>query len=333
MQQLNRILKEETIEAALASLYDLEGPFSCQFLRRSFNDHYMVNAGDKKYILRVYLNKKSYIHNLENIHFELDFLTYLHSKNVPAIPPLINKNNQKLCSIRLKNEIRHVALFPFAKGKPIEPDLTEDQALTIGEVIGKMHGESNAFRSEFSRYCLNDRELIAEPLNQIEVYTRLLGLGNLDFYRDAAGKLMEGLNRLPKDQETFGLIHGDPNPSNLYFSKTNGFSLFDFDHCGFGYRIHDLAVVKLCYPEDVYDSVVKGYERIRTLHKNEKEFIPLYADILLVKKFSDILNMLEVTGVDEATKKLIASRAMETLKDSSNNERNMDERLDDTWDN
>ncbi|UAL47881.1 phosphotransferase [Sutcliffiella horikoshii] len=320
MQQSNRILKEETLEAALASLYDLAGPISCTFLRRSFNDHYVVNTGDEKYILRVYLNEKSYIHNQENIHFELDFLTYLHSKNV------------KLCSIRLENEIRYVALFPFAKGKPIEPDLTESQALAFGEVIGKLHGESNAFRSEFSRYYLNVKELIAEPLNQIEVYANLFGLGNLDFYRDAAGKLMEGLNRLLKDKETFGLIHGDPNPSNLYFSKTSGFSLFDFDHCGFGYRIHDLAVVKLSYPEDVYDSVVEGYERIRTLHKNEKEFIPLYADILLVKKFSDILNMLEVTGADETTKKSIASNAMKTLKDMSNHEGNMDERIDDTWD-
>ncbi|TYS58448.1 phosphotransferase [Sutcliffiella horikoshii] len=326
MQHLNGILNEETLEAALASLYDLAGPISCTFLRRSFNDHYVVNAGDEKYILRVYLNEKNYIHNLEDIHFELDFLTYLHSQNVPAIPPIISKDNQKLCSIRLENEIRYVALFPFAKGKPIEPDLTEDQALALGEMIGKMHGVSKDFRSKFSRYYLNDKKLLGEPLNQIEVHTCLFGLGNLNFYRDAAEKLMEGLNRLPIDQETFGLIHGDPNPSNLYFSEINGFSLFDFDHCGFGYRIHDLVVVKLSYPEDVYDWVVEGYERIRTLQKNEREIIPLYADILLVKKYSDILNMLEVTGADETTKKSIASNAMKTLKEMSNHEAKMDDR-------
>ena len=91
--------------------------------------------------------------------------------------------------------------------------------------------------------------------------------------------------------------------------------MFDFDHCAFRYRIHDLAVIKLSFPELVFQGALKGYEHIRTLKSVEKDCINLYSDILMFKKFSDIFNMLEITGADENEKQLIAHNAYHTLKD------------------
>lgn len=318
MQQSNSILQGKILEATLAQLYELEKPITCSFLRRSFNDHYLVSTGKEQFILRVYLNDKNYIHSVEEIHFELDFLTYLHSRSVAVIAPISSKKNQKLSSITFEDETRYLTLFPFAKGKAIESELTKEQAVGLGEMIGELHRESKQFESGFSRYRLDGKSLMEDPLNEIEKYTCLFGLGNLHFFRETSRILMEGIEHLPKDDQTYGLVHGDPNPSNFHFCKINGFSLFDFDHCGYGYRIHDLAVVKLSYPVEIYQSVVEGYEGIRTLKGSEKVFIDNYADILSVKKFSDIFNMLEVTGADEATKKLIAQNAMETLGDILN---------------
>jgi hypothetical protein len=74
MQVSNSIIEETTLETSLSNFYDLPEPISCKFIRRSFNDHYIVVAGSKQFILRVYLNNKSYISCINDIHFELDFL-------------------------------------------------------------------------------------------------------------------------------------------------------------------------------------------------------------------------------------------------------------------
>jgi Ser/Thr protein kinase RdoA (MazF antagonist) len=208
-----------------------------------------------------------------------------------------------------------LALFPYAKGRPINEDLNISQSINLGEIIAKLHLYSNNLKSQYSRYSLDVRRLVEEPLHIIEEYTRLFGFGNLSFFSGHSRILIDSINNIPIDEETYGIVHGDPNPSNFYFSNNDGFSLFDFDHCAFGYRIHDLAVIRLSFPEKVYKTVLKGYEQIRTLKSAERDCIKIYSDILLIKKFSDIYNMLDITGADERKKQLITQNAYSTLKD------------------
>ncbi|MBS4176931.1 phosphotransferase [Lederbergia citrea] len=314
MQFLNSIIEETTLETALSNFYDLPGPISCKFIRRCFNDHYIVAVGSKQFILRVYINNKSYISCINDIHFELDFLEYLYSYKQPVIPPIKSKNNQNLTFLKFNNETRYLALFPYAKGSPINENLNISQSINLGEIIAKLHFYSNNFKSQFSRYSLDVRRLVEQPLQTIEEYCRLFSFGNLSFFRGYSRFLIHSIKNIPIDDETYGMVHGDPNPSNFYFSNDDGFSLFDFDHCAFGYRIHDLAVIRLSFPEKVYKTVLRGYEQIRRLKNAERDCINIYSDILLIKKFSDIYNMLDITGADERKKQFITQNAYNTLK-------------------
>lgn len=45
----------------VAAEYDLGAPVACRLLRRGFNDHYIVTAGDSRYMLRVCLHDKYWI--------------------------------------------------------------------------------------------------------------------------------------------------------------------------------------------------------------------------------------------------------------------------------
>jgi hypothetical protein len=58
-----------------------------------------------------------------------------------------------------------------------------------------------------------------------------------------------------------------------------------------------------------------GYENIRPLQANEKIFIKSYSDILLIKKFRDIFNMLEIKNASLDTKKIVTLNAYNTIKE------------------
>ncbi|RNA66950.1 phosphotransferase [Alteribacter keqinensis] len=316
MEASNSIIEETTLAALLTHFYNLPEPIRCTFIRRSFNDHYIVVSGSKQFILRVYINNKSYISSLNDIHFELEFLEYLNSKKIPVISPIKNNNNQNLSLLKLNyNETRYLALFPYAKGSPINENLDINQSIKLGGIIAKLHLCSNNFTSQYSRYSLDVRRLVEEPLHTIEKYTRQFDFGKLSFFSVRSKTLIDSINDIPMDVDSYGIVHGDPNPSNFFFSNKDGFSLFDFDHSAFGYRIHDLAVIRLSFTKKVYNSVLKGYEQIRPLTIVEKDSIKVYSDILLIKKYSDIYNMFEITGADEEQKQLVTQNAFNTLKE------------------
>lgn len=42
MQSMNTIIDEGILESVLHCFYNLTNPISCKFIRRSFNDHYVV---------------------------------------------------------------------------------------------------------------------------------------------------------------------------------------------------------------------------------------------------------------------------------------------------
>jgi Ser/Thr protein kinase RdoA (MazF antagonist) len=310
MEVSSKTIDKTYLVSFLRDTYHLNSPFYLEFLRTSFNDHYILWTPNQQFVLRLYLNGKHYIHSSDDIRFELNLLQYLYLNDVDVIPPIVNRYNQNLSEFFGNGEIRYLALFPYAAGKPINQYLTKEQAIKLGELIGKLHLNAQ----QFSRHHLNVKSLIEDPLQHIENYTEMFGLGKLTTSKRYLKILMERLNELPRTNQAYGIIHGDPNPSNFYFCEEKGFSIFDFDHCAYGYRIHDLAVIKLSFPEKIYNFIQDGYEHIRPLQTKEKNFIKTYSDILLIKKFKDIFNMLEITDAGIDKKRRVTLNACNTIE-------------------
>ena len=131
-------------------------------------------------------------------------------------------------------------------------------------------------------------------------------------FTDHINGLINNFAVFPKGNNMFGIIHGDLNPSNIHYSKSQGFTFFDFDHCAFGWRIHDLSVIKLCFPKDIFETVLEGYTSIRPLQKVEINSIQVYSDILLIRKFKDILDM-SAFGNNSDEKRKFISDAVDTI--------------------
>ncbi len=68
------------------------------------------------------------------------------------------------------------------------------------------------------------------------------------------------LDALPRDDESYGLIHQDAHPGNLFVDPSNGqLTLFDFDDCVYGWYVYDIAMV-VFYMIVLDDDPVKSLE-------------------------------------------------------------------------
>jgi Ser/Thr protein kinase RdoA (MazF antagonist) len=307
------MMEEDQLLDALEEIYNLSRPIKCKFLRTSFNDHYSIDANGSKFILRIYKNKKSNIRNITDIRFELDFLEYLHSNGVSVAFPIRSIKNETLNTVLCKNELRYIALFDHAEGSHIG-NINLSDAMFFGKLVASLHKKADGFKSEHSRIKIDQGYLIREPLETLKKYIGTLNLSDITFFNTRANLMYEQFNQLPSTNEAFGLIHGDLNPSNVHYSPVHGFKIFDFDHCAYGWRIHDLAVIRLCFDNSVYKAVLNGYQSVRPLSSIEEKSIDMYSDVLLIRKSKDILDMLEVNknSIEEKTKVVI--KAIETLR-------------------
>lgn len=51
------------------------------------------------------------------------------------------------------------------------------------------------------------------------------------------------LSTLPRDRESYGMIHQDAHPANFFVDEGYCITLFDFDDCVYGHFIYDIAMV------------------------------------------------------------------------------------------
>jgi Ser/Thr protein kinase RdoA (MazF antagonist) len=93
---------------------------------------------------------------------------------------------------------------------------------------------------------------------------------------------------------TFGLIHADLHQYNVLFSG-GGMRAIDFDDCGFGPRLYDLAVPltilqdRATYPA-LRAGLLAGYRRVRPLSAAEEHYLDTF---MALRQVQDLLWVLQ----------------------------------------
>ena len=82
-------------------------------------------------------------------------------------------------------------------------------------------------------------------------------------------RYVDRVKSIGTDGDKFGVIHADMHLGNIHFRGQEP-TIFDFDHCAYGWRDYDLAI---CYglPETQRLSMVEGYESRRPLSPEERD--------------------------------------------------------------
>jgi len=232
---------------------EIEKLFNNQILgeaARKFNiDMSTLNliGGFQNYVYEYKKQEKSYIlrfthssHRSDNlIKGELDWVLYLINNGVLASKPIYSISGNLSEKIHIGGSYFTATSFEKATGRKIGyPECISNKDLfeKCGRLTGKMH-----FLSK--KYIPSSKE-IKRPdwshnyyLQNIKKYISADQFKIFESYDDIVNRI----NKLCKDSDSFGIIHGDINVGN-FFLDNKDINIFDFDECQYSWFIEDIAI-------------------------------------------------------------------------------------------
>jgi Ser/Thr protein kinase RdoA (MazF antagonist) len=111
---------------------------------------------------------------------------------------------------------------------------------------------------------------------------------------EAILRIWSSLSALGEGPDAFGLIHGDLHHRNVLFRK-GGIGAIDFDDCGYGHWLYDLAVpLKVLQGHPAYSELrqglLTGYRRRRPLPGDQEAHLETF---MALRTVQDVLGMIK----------------------------------------
>jgi Ser/Thr protein kinase RdoA (MazF antagonist) len=281
------ILLQDAASQALAD-YPIQVE-SIELLRYVLNTEFIVTGrpdgmpGEvRKYVLRV--NAPNF-HSRAEIASELEWLDAITKETRLSVPvPVKTKKGDWVTTVDHPGlgTWRHCVLFDFLPASaPAEEGITPNRIEFLGALIGLLHKHSAGFdpppgfiRKHWDLEGIRG-EILDVPITQ--AYADLTS-EERQVLKDAQEIVAEATNRLGTGPRVYGLIHGDLHLKSMLFSPSGSPVVIDFDTCGYGYYVYDLAVaVWDIFNRDDFtvlrDALLGGYRKVRPLSDLEETFM------------------------------------------------------------
>ena len=231
---MSRIIPDELDEHALAeavSLFGLDAN-SVRLIGFSQNYVYTAQGPQGKRIVRISTGRHQ---SYKQIESELKWICWLGERGVKVALPVRSRNSRFCEQLDYRATSYLVTVFHHVPGrKPDHKDVSESFCERVGQIIGQMqrawteanglHIDRNGWRE--SRLLNEDLVTSIAPISQ--------------GFRSSLQQLQDEVDSAVKDEQNYGLIHGDVNIGNIHIDHDRLW-IFDFDNCEFGYFIQDLA--------------------------------------------------------------------------------------------
>lgn len=99
-------------------------------------------------------------------------------------------------------------------------------------------------------------------------------------FEDVEARTLEVMGELDREPGSAGLLHADLHPANIVFARGDARSI-DFDDCGTGYWIYDLAIPAAWGPDGPdrparTAAMIEGYERVRPFPGDQLRHLDLF---------------------------------------------------------
>jgi len=192
---------------------------------------YSFEKDGKSYILRVV---KCPAGHINQTRAEMDWLYYLAAKGISVSHPLTADNGKFALPADDKGKTYIISAYSMAEGRLWDtnnPDLWNNKVFyNWGKVMGDMHRETKDF----------------EPANEADrrpEFTTIISDGVKAFptVNKAADELIAEIMALPKDRESYGLIHYDLGQPNFLIDGER-INVFDFADCAYAWFALDIGV-------------------------------------------------------------------------------------------
>lgn len=263
-------LSPQALIDGVISEYDIGTIKRCVFWNRGLSDIYLIETETCFYILKV---SHHHWRSQSDIQFELEFLDFLHHKGIPVANPLKTNTGKLLVTINAVEGDRYAALFPFAPGAVPQGDLNTTQSEILGQTLSQIHLAASEFRSETLRQNLDLEYLLNDSWEIISPYLRHCQQDS-SYVETAIARIKQQLTCLESISPLWTVCWGDPHSGNVHFTPENEVTLFDFDQCGYGWRVFDLAKflqvsLSAGINRKVRDAFLAGYQKVQQLTPQE----------------------------------------------------------------
>ena len=263
-------LSPQALIEGVISKYEIGKIEQCVFWNRGLSDIYSIQTEYESYILKI---SHHHWRSKSDIQFELQFLDFLYRQEIPVANPLRTKDNKLLVTIKAVEGDRYAALFPFAPGEVPQGDLDTTQSEIMGSILAKIHRASLKFENTISRQPLDVKHLLDDSLGIISPYLQSKS-NDLAVIENAIAKIKQQIACLETTSPLWSVCWGDPHSGNVHFTTDNQITLFDFDQCGYGWRIFDIAKflqvsMSAGINRKVRDAFLVGYQKIQQLTDSE----------------------------------------------------------------
>lgn len=260
--------------------YKIESVESCQFWHRGLSDIYLIETEGNSYILRIshhHWRKKS------EIEFELELLEFLYQNQISVAYPIPTKNQDLLIEINAPEGERYASLFPYAPGQIPLGDLNPKQSYELGLNVAKIHQIGLNFSSKFERKPLTLEYLLDDSIHIIEPFLSHR-LEDFNYLMKTIENIKIQLANFPKDDPFWTICWGDPHSGNVHFTPENQVTLFDFDQCGYGYRIFEIAkfwqvCIRTGMTRKTREGFLEGYQSLNKLTEIEINNLQFFVKI------------------------------------------------------
>ncbi|MDN5213371.1 phosphotransferase [Fulvivirgaceae bacterium BMA12] len=269
-------LSASHLASFIRETYGLAEKTTCKVFRTGINHTYMVSGNHLKYVWRVYsYNWRSETEILE----ELRLLNILKENDIPVSYPIMDKNQNYIQTLHAPEGKRYAVLFSFAEGEKIR-DLSKETCQIIGSVMARIHKVT--VHKTLDRIKYNPETLTLLPY-QYACRHYAEGMEEMQFVKAAGKAITQLFERANVRQIRPGIVHMDMWYDNMNIKNESLVTLFDFDFCGNGWLILDIAYFNLqlfnttpdkAIYEEKMENFMQGYEAITPITPDEKKILP-----------------------------------------------------------
>tara|TARA_Y100001934_G_scaffold283537_1_gene404119 strand:- start:6236 stop:7294 length:1059 start_codon:yes stop_codon:yes gene_type:complete len=229
------------------------------------------------------IHRSGYHSNIE-LQSELSWMRSVVEIGIKAPQVIPAINGQDIIPIRYgpSGETWQVDVLSWIDGDPVgilEGNGINDalnQPLWVYEEIGNLtaslHNHTSNWKKPdfFERHSWNLESILGEdPIWGRFWELKTLTISEKKLLLHASSKARENLCSYITSSENYGLIHADLIPENILVNK-GSIRLIDFDDCGFGWHLFDLATITFFFYGEpqfncIKDAVLRGYQQKRKL--------------------------------------------------------------------
>lgn len=266
----------------VATEYDLGTPTTCTLMRSGLNDTYAVEIKGEFFALRLHGLHKWWIAGQEDLRFELGLLTFLRTEGLPVSYPLPRRNGEFLGRFETRGFARDYSLFSWAPGEPGSDTMAK--AHILGRTLAAIHLTADRFRSPHHRYALDERTLLDRFVHEMEPALEQDDPADAWFIREQISDIRRRIRAFTPGWGGWGIIHGDVQELNFNFTADGQITFFDFDLCGYGWRVYDIASYHTRISEHLRAPFPAGYEAVRRLNDEERDMIPTMGRLAWIRE-------------------------------------------------